>query len=308
MSEITEKIKKIATDIGFDKVGITAANQPEKSRFLDSWLKNNFHGTMQWMKLRRKQRLNINKLFPGAKSVICVAQNYYSPFEHSHERDKGKISRYAWGEDYHQIMKRKLKLLLQEIRNLDSTLNGRLCVDTAPIMEKLWAEKAGLGWQGKNTNLITREYGSWIFLGEIVVDRELVYDTPAENYCGSCQACLTACPTNAIVAPYVLDSRKCISYLTIEYRDRLIPANLRSKFDGWIFGCDICQNVCPWNKFRQPAKDKRFFPKQENVDPDIKDWVRMDEINFKNKFRKSPLLRTGWNNFIRNIKAVLQED
>jgi epoxyqueuosine reductase len=308
MSELTGKIKKIAADIGFDKIGITAAKQPEKSKFLEAWLKNNYDGTMEWMGLRKNQRLNIEEFFPGAKSIICIAQNYYSPFGHLHERDRGKISRYAWGEDYHRIMKKKLKLLLQQIQQIDSTLHGRLCVDTAPIMEKLWAEQAGIGWQGKNTNLISRDYGSWIFLGEIVVDKELSYDTPIEDYCGSCQACMEACPTTALVEPYVLDASKCISYLTIEYREDAIAEHFGSKLNQWIFGCDICQDVCPWNKFKQITNERHFFPKQWNVDPDLNEWVMMDEIDFRKKFKKSPLLRPGWINFIRNIKAALKKD
>ncbi len=308
MLELTGKIKKIGVDIGFDKIGISAAKQPEKSKLLEAWLKNNYDGTMKWMGLRKKQRSDIEEFLPGAKSIICVAQNYYTPHRHSQERNRGKISRYAWGEDYHRILKKKLKLFLQQIKQIDSTLNGRLCVDTAPIMEKLWAEQAGLGWQGKNTNLITRDHGSWIFLGEIVIDKELIYDIPIADHCGNCQACIQACPTNAIVAPYVLDARKCISYLTIEYPNDAIPEHLGSRLKQWIFGCDICQDVCPWNRFKRITKERHFFPKQWNVDPDLNEWIMMDEIGFKKKFKKSPVLRTGWKNFIRNIKAALPKD
>jgi len=304
MSDITSEIKKIGLDIGFDLVGITSAIQPSKSNNLEQWLKKGFAGTMHWISAYQEKRMNINEFFPGAKSIICVANNYYSPFFHSSEKNVGKISRYACGEDYHKIMKKKLKTYLQEIKKLEIGLEGRLCVDTAPIMEKLWAEQAGLGWQGKHTNLITKDFGSWVFLGEIIIDRELVYDTPMEDFCGSCQACLDACPTNAIVEPYVLDAQKCISYLTIEYWDKPIEKELKKNMNNWIFGCDICQDVCPWNKFAKNSKEKRYWPKESTLDFDLVELEKLDESMYKSKFKKSPVLRPGWENFQRNVKAV----
>lgn len=304
MRNINSEIKRIGRDLGFDKIGITSAIQPLKSKNLENWLKNGYAGSMEWMETYKHKRMNINELFPGAKSLICVAHNYYFPVFHSNGHNLGKISRYACGEDYHRVMKKKLKAYLQKIKEMDQGINGRLCVDTAPIMDKLWAEQAGLGWQGKNTNLITREYGSWVFLGEIIIDKDLDCDEPIGDFCGSCQACLDACPTDALIAPYVLDARKCISYLTIEFWDKSIPVDLQKNMNGWIFGCDVCQDVCPWNRFAKIAKEERYGPKENTLDFDISELERIDEAAYKNKFKKSPVLRPGWKNFQRNVKAV----
>ena len=304
MRKFTQEIKKIGIDLGFDKIGVSPATQPSKSKNLENWLKKGFSGTMHWMVTHKDKRMDLQKFFPGAKSVICVAHNYYTPFHHSNKKGKGKISRYACGEDYHKIMKKKLKTFLQEIKKLDKGLEGRISVDTAPIMEKLWAEQAGLGWQGKHTNLITKEYGSWVFIGEVVIDKELKYDIPMEEFCGSCQACLDACPTNAIVEPYVLDAKKCISYLTIEYRDKPIDKDLKKYMNSWIFGCDICQDVCPWNKFQQSSSENRYWPREDTLDFDLGKLENLDEGHYKMKFKKTPVLRSGWNNFKRNIRAV----
>ena len=303
MANLTSKIKKMAHDHGFDKVGITSVIQPEKSQFLENWLKKKYQGKMDWISRHKDKRGNIKNLYPDAQSVISVAYNYYSDFKHSSSTENGKISRYAWGEDYHKIMKKKLKRLLQDIKMLNPQINGRICVDTAPIMEKLWAEQAGLGWQGKHTNLITRDFGSWVFLGELIVDCRLEYDNPIGDYCGSCQACINACPTGAIVEPYQLDANKCISYLTIEYWDKPIPEEQKKNMNGWIFGCDICQDVCPWNRFSHDTSEKRFLPKEGNISPSLDEWSLMDETSYKRRFKKSPVLRTGFANFIRNIKA-----
>jgi epoxyqueuosine reductase len=304
MQKFTSEIKKIGLNIGFDKVGVTSARQPSKSINLENWLKNGYAGTMAWMATHSEKRMNIHALFPAAKSVICVAHNYFTPIYHSNMKNKGKISRYACGEDYHRVMKKKLKIYLEEIKKLDPELDGRICVDTAPIMEKLWAEQAGLGWQGKNTNLITKDYGSWVFLGEIIVNKELFYTDPTADFCGTCQACLDACPTRALVAPYVLDATKCISYLTIEYWDQPIDKNLEKKMDGWVFGCDICQDVCPWNKFRQNTLEDRYIPEENTIEFNLDDLEQLDEKTYKKKFKKSPVLRPGLKNFKRNIIAV----
>jgi len=307
MLKITSEIKKLGLELGFDKIGITSAIQPQKSKNLEMWLKNGYAGTMDWMANHQKKRMNIEELFPGAKSVICVAHNYFSSFHHSNKDKKGKISRYACGEDYHRIIKKKLKTYLDKIKELDPEISGRLCVDTAPIMEKLWAEQAGLGWQGKNTNLITREFGSWVFLGEIIIDKDLDSDIPIEDFCGSCQACLDACPTQAIVSPYVLDARKCISYLTIEFWDKPIPDNLKENMNNWIFGCDICQDVCPWNKFAKNSNENRYRPREDKIEFDLSELEKLDEVMYKNKFKKSPVLRPGLKNFQRNVRAVKKQ-
>jgi len=304
VKNFTSEIKKIGLKLGFDIIGISSAVQPPKSKNLEIWLTRGFSGTMQWMTSRQEIRVDIQKFLPGAKSIICVAHNYYSPFQHSHKKGYGKISRYACGDDYHKIMKKKLKMYLREIKKLDNNLEGKICVDTAPLMEKLWAEQAGLGWQGKHTNLITRDYGSWVFLGEIVIDKELIYDKPIEDFCGNCQSCIDACPTNAIVEPYVLDAQKCISYLTIEYWDKPIDKDLRKKMNNWIFGCDICQDVCPWNKFKKNSSENCYWPRENTLEFDLVTLGKLNENSYKKKFKNSPVLRPGLKNFKRNVRAA----
>jgi epoxyqueuosine reductase len=305
MQDLTLQIKELAYRTGFHKVGVTAAQQPNKSEMLSRWLGMNYHGTMKWMQDYADKRQDIQKLMPGARSVICVAHNYFTQEKHSQNPSHGKISRYAWGKDYHKVMNKKLKALLLEIKKLDSHIHGRLCVDTAPVMDKLWAEQAGIGWQGKHSNVITREYGSWVFLGEIIIDKELEYDQPAQDMCGSCSLCIQACPTGAIIQPYVIDATRCISYLTIEFWDKPIPDSLASKMDNWIFGCDICQDVCPWNRFQKETDEQAYSPRHDMITPDLATLVKMDEIEYRRKFKNSPVFRPKWKNFIRNITTVL---
>ena len=235
----------MALELGFHKVGIVPAEAlAAESRALSGWLTRGFHGGMGWMERDPEKRTDPGLILPGAKSVVALALNYYTPNQHKPDTHYGKISRYAWGDDYHDVVKEKLDRLLQSIRNEEPSANGKVCVDTAPIMDKAWAARAGLGWIGKSSNLITKEHGSWVFLGEIVLDIELDYDTDIEtDHCGSCTACLDACPTNAITEPYVVDSRKCISYGTIELRDESLPEEMAKNLNGWIYGCDICQDV-----------------------------------------------------------------
>jgi epoxyqueuosine reductase len=306
MKYLSDTIKEFARELGFHKVGITTASQPPKSKYLREWLDNGFHGKMTWMEKNKVVRLDIQKIFPKARSVICVAHNYYTSPLLSPDKEYAKISRYAWGVDYHKIMKKKLKKLLDNIKKYDSAINGRICVDSAPILEKLWAEQAGLGWQGKNTNLITRDFGSWVFLGELIVDADLEYDQPGKDFCGKCQACVDACPTSALLYPYVLDARRCISYLTIEYWDEPIPKYLAKKMDNWVFGCDICQEVCPWNRFQKNSDEERYLPLQSNEQPILNNLAQINEQEYKQRFKKSPILRPGWKNFVRNIKTVLK--
>lgn len=301
---LTNAIKKELKQAGFHKIGITSANDPPQNTLLEKWLIKEYHGEMKWMEKHKEKRKFVHQFFPGAKSVISVAHNYYSPEEHSNNPLVAKISRYAWGEDYHKIMKKKLKNAFIGIKKR-AKINGRVCVDTAPIMEKLWAEQAGIGWQGKHTNIISKEFGSWIFLGEIIIDKELIYDQPIEDFCGSCTKCIDYCPTDAITEPYVLDATKCISYLTIEYWDRPIPAELGIKMQNWVFGCDICQDVCPWNKFAKATDEKRYFPNKINLYPDLKELANITEKEYKTRFKKSPVSRPGWKNFVRNVDAVL---
>lgn len=301
MQLTAQKIKQLAMDAGFQKVGISSADQPAQSKFLEDWLTQNYHGTMTWMETHKEKRLDIKQLYPEARSVISVAHNYYSPQERQQNSRVAKISRYAWGQDYHKIIKKKLKILLKEIKSLDQDIDGRICVDTAPIMEKIWAQKSGLGWQGKHTNLITKDFGSWVFLGEIILDKELDYDLPATDMCGTCSRCMEACPTQAIVAPYKLDATQCIAYLTIEYWDKPIPQKFSGKFERYVFGCDICQEVCPWNRFRQETETAEYHPAEDNLNPEFEELLNLSEPEFRRRFKKSPVMRTGWKNFIRNL-------
>ena len=306
MLNLTSKIKEVVRSHGFHKVGITTASQPESTLLLEDWLKNNYHGEMTWMDKWKQKRMNIQDFFPGAKSVICVAHNYYSVAQNKNSDQDYKISRYARGHDYHNIMKKKLKSILIKIKSIDPEIDGRLAVDTAPIMEKVWATQAGLGWQGKHSNLITKEFGSWVFLGEIITNKNLIPDKPVQNFCGTCQACIEACPTKAIVKPYVVDARKCISYLTIEYRHKAISQTLQSKMNGWIFGCDICQDVCPWNRFQKQTDEYEYIPIKENTDIDVRALMKLDKEDFKKRFKKSPVLRAGWKDFQRNVKVAMK--
>jgi len=293
-----------ALNMGFDKVGIAGAKALPKSSYLDEWLNKGYHGEMKWMENYLDKRRDVCELVPGAKSVIVVAHNYYTPYQHSNNKSRGKISRYAWGEDYHKIIKKRLKKLLLEIKQYDPEIEGRLFVDTAPIQEKLWAQKAGIGWQGKNTNVISMNLGSWFFLGELVINRELIYDEPGKNHCGKCNACINACPTQAL-EPYRLDARKCISCLTIELRNKPIPSEFSSNLNNWIFGCDICQDVCPWNRTAVETNERNYFPAEGNVRPVLEQLLNMTESKYKNRFRKSPVSRAGYQAFIRNVKLAL---
>ena len=303
-SQLTMQIKKQVVASGFHKVGIAAARPLDKSIHLNEWLKTKKHGTMNWMETNIEKRMDVTKLYPEARSVISVAHNYYTDYQHSNDPGKGKISRYAWGKDYHKIIKKKLKNLLKEIQTLDDSIEGRIFVDTAPIQDKLWAQEAGIGWQGKNTNIITREMGSWIFLGEIVINKELEYDQPAIDFCGSCTACIDACPTDALES-YKIDATKCLSYLTIEYWDQSIPKEFESKMNNWVFGCDICQDVCPWNKFAVETDEPGYQPEKGNISPDLSELNQLSEDQFKKRFSKSPVYRAKYNNFIRNVRTVI---
>lgn len=304
MTLTAAKIKSILLDHGFDKVGITAAEALPGADHLERWLENGFHGTMDWMERWQEKRRDVLQLAPWAKSVVSVAQNYYTPQKHSAEKQTAKISRYAWGQDYHKIIKKKLKQALVEMKEADPQLEGRLCVDTAPIMDKLWAQKAGIGWQGKHTNIITREMGSWVFLGELILNMAFEYDLPATDHCGSCTACIEACPTDAIVEPYVLDGSRCISYLTIEYRGKELPDEFKGKMDNWAFGCDICQDVCPWNRFAVETAEQRYQPEDGNVTPAISELENLSAADFKKRFKKSPVSRTGWDGLKRNARFL----
>ena len=259
---------------------------------------------MSWMKTRSEERRNIYKYSPEAKSVISLSMNYFTG-NSSTNKNIGKISNYAWGDDYHQIIKPRLYELLNSIKSKQPNTKGVVCVDTSPVMEKTWAQIGGLGWIGKHTNLITRDYGSWIFLGEVLLNIELEYDMPfIEDLCGSCTACMDACPTNAFPKPYVLDASKCISYLTIEHRGDL-PIEMENKLSGWIYGCDICQEVCPWNiKFSQNSKELSFEPRSNLQERSLTEWEQLTQEEYRTLFKNSAVKRTKLKGLKRNIDAV----
>lgn len=307
MQSLTEQIKEQAFRLGFCGVGIARASRldDEASR-LQEWLLRGYHGTMKWMESNFEKRADPRTILPDAKSVIAVALNYYTDVRHSADVNTGKISRYAWGNDYHAVVTEKLQSLLDHIRSLEPAACGKIYVDTGPVMDKVWAQRAGIGWEGKHTNVITPDVGSWVFLGEIIVNQALEYDEPAADHCGSCTLCIEACPTQAIVAPYVLDANLCISYLTIEHRGE-IAEELGDKFDRWIYGCDICQDVCPWNhKFSQPTSEREFFPRPNTAAPDVNACTKMTQAEFSEQFKKSPIKRAKLSGLKRNAKLVLR--
>lgn len=303
---LTGFIKEKARELGFSKVGIARADAlTEEGARLTEWLSQGYQGTMAWMQKDPEKRADVRRIVPGATSVISVALNYYIPANHSNADEKGKISRYAWGDDYHVVMRPRIQSLIDCIKSENPDVRSAVYVDTGPVLDKAWAVRAGIGWLGKHTNVITKEYGSWVFLGEIILDVELEYDEPIPDFCGSCTACIEACPTSAIVEPYVLDSTKCISYLTIENKED-IPEKFKSKLANWVYGCDICQDVCPWNRFQQPTEEMAFRPREENIAPDLHALSVITEEEFSRRFRRSPVKRTKRKGLVRNANAVLE--
>lgn len=304
-----ENIKDCALRIGFSKVGIAKAGKlEEEGDRLLAWLGKRYHAGMNWMERHERKRSDPREILPSARSIISVALNYYDRTPHSQRDTSGKISRYAWGDDYHGIVEGKLNQLLDWILREFPGTQGKVYVDTGPVMDKAWAQRAGVGWQGKHTNVITQEFGSWVFLGEIITDIELQPDQPAMDHCGSCTLCIDACPTDAIVEPYVVDSNRCISYLTIEHRGD-IDGSLAEQFANWIYGCDICQDVCPWNeKFSQECREHAFAPREWNIEPDLLSMAEMTQEEFTSRFKGSPIKRTKHSGLIRNVNAVLSHN
>ncbi len=306
VSSRSEEIKSKAAELGFAKVGIVRAEKlgGDAERFA-RWLDRGFHGEMAWLSRDPEKRSDPRLIFPEAKSVIVVAMNYFTPHEHEHDPEKGKISRYAWGDDYHDVLKERLRALLDWIRVERPEAEGKVCVDTAPMMEKAWAVRAGLGWIGKHSNLITKDHGSWVFIGEILLNLELDYDADiVDDHCGTCTACLDACPTNAIVEPYVVDSRKCISYATIELRTDELPTEIASDLNGWLYGCDICQDICPWNRFEKPTDESRFEPRNAETSLPLDAVEQMTHENYVERFRRSAMKRTKLSGLKRNASAL----
>ena len=297
-------IKEKAIELGFHKVGIAKAAKTKKEQErLDEWLDQKKHADMEWIENRKSERGNIFNYFSEAKTVISLGMNYYVGKGQSDLTSDFKFSNYAWGDDYHLVIKSKLFSLLEFIKNKKPNVKGLVCVDTAPIMEKVWAQRAGLGWQGKHTNLISTDFGSWLFLGEIIIDFELEPDDPfTKDLCGSCTACIDACPTHAL-GEYELDSGKCISYLTIEHRGDFIEGH--DDLDGWIYGCDICQEVCPWNiSFSKISEEKHFEPRTDIINNTDQKWLEIDQEKFSTTFKKSAAKRTKLMGLKRNIKSV----
>lgn len=295
-------IKAEAKRLGFLSCGISKADfLHEEAPRLEKWLKNGFHGQMNYMENHFDKRLDPRLLVDDAKSVISLLLNYYpNQFQN---QDSYKISKYAYGEDYHYVIKDKLKTLLFFIQENIGEVAGRAFVDSAPVLDKAWAAKSGLGWVGKHSNLLTQKTGSFYFIAELILDLDLLYDTPTTDHCGTCTACIDACPTEAIVAPYIVDGSKCISYFTIELKDNL-PNEMKGKFDDWMFGCDVCQDVCPWNRFSTPNEEASFQPNSEVLSFSKKDWHEITEETFRKVFQKSAVKRTKFEGLKRNINFL----
>ena len=298
-SNYSKIIKSESKRLGFLSCGISKAGfLEEEAPRLENWLNNQMNGQMSYMENHFDKRLNPTLLVDDAKSVISLLLNYY-PSEIQNE-DSYKISKYSYGQDYHHVIKEKLKELLHFIQTEIGEVSGRAFVDSAPVLDKAWAAKSGLGWVGKNSNLITQKVGSFYFIAELIIDLELDYDTPTTDHCGSCTACLDACPTEAIVAPYVVDGSKCISYFTIELKENL-PQEMKGKFDDWMFGCDVCQDVCPWNRFSKPHNEPLFQPNPDILNFSKADWEEITVDTFQKVFKNSAVKRTKYDGLLRNI-------
>lgn len=297
-------IKAEAQRLGFMACGIAKAGfLEEEAPRLEKWLKNNYHGEMQYMENHFDKRLDPRLLVDHAKSVISLTLNYFTA-EKQQDHTAPRISKYAYGKDYHLVIKEKLKALLDFIHEEIGEVHGRCFVDSAPVLDKAWAQKSGLGWRGKNANLISRQSGSFFFIAELIVDLELDYDTPfANDHCGSCTRCIDACPTDAIIAPYTVDGSRCISYLTIELKNE-IPAHFKGKMENWMFGCDICQDVCPWNRFAIPHQETAFQPNEGLMELKQADLVELTDEVFKKIFKDSPVKRTKYSGLKRNIEFL----
>ncbi len=300
----TITIKNISSQLGFDYCGIAkAAKLDDDANRLENWLNKGMHGKMQYMENYFDQRIDPTLLVHGAKSVITLLYNYY-PTE-KQESHSPQIAKYAYGNDYHEVIREKLKHLLTRFKAEVGNINGRGFVDSAPVLERAWATKSGLGWVGKNGNLINKQMGSFFFIATLIVDIDLVYDAPfAKDYCGTCTKCIDACPTHAILENKVVDGSKCISYYTIELKDSLLPQKMKDQFANWMFGCDVCQDVCPWNRFSKPNTEKQFSPLTQILHFNTHDWEEMTEESFKIIFKNSPLKRSKYAGIKRNLRFL----
>ncbi len=304
-AELTRLIKEESRRLGFDAVGVATAGEIGE-RQLRRWLQSRFHGRMAYMERHFEKRVDPRALVPGARSVVSLALNYTHPYRLPYgEPERAAISRYASGDDYHEVVRERCKRLFDYVQGLVPEVRGRYYVDTGPVLDKAWGQRAGIGWIGKHTNLLAkRRLGSWFFLGELILDLELEPDAPAADHCGSCTRCIEACPTDAIVAPYVLDSRRCISYLTIELRED-IPEQFRPGMDNLVFGCDVCQDVCPWNRKAEEGREKALAPRAENRAPRLDELAGLTPEEFSRRFRRSAVKRTKWRGLMRNVAVAL---
>lgn len=301
VSTYSNFIKKTAVQLGFDFCGIAKAiHLSDDARRLEGWLNKGMHGNMKYMENHFDLRVDPQKLVPGAKSVITLLLNYYP--EEKQPAGLPKISKYAYGQDYHEVIREKINIFYALLQDEVGEIHGRGFVDSAPVLERAWAQKSGLGWIGKNANLLTKQQGSWFFIATLIVDLELEADENKVNdYCGSCTKCIDSCPTDAILPGRVVDGSKCISYFTIELKDALIPDNMKGRFDNWAFGCDICQDVCPWNSFAKPTKELKFTPLPAVFNFSSADWEELTEEKFKKVFANSPIKRTKFKGIKRNL-------
>ena len=302
---LTDKIKIEAEKLGFFKIGFTRPESLDGGKFLKDWINDGFGAEMKWIEKSFDKRINPKMLYPEVKTIISTAISYFFEIGQRYAPETGKISRHALGDDYHIVVKEKLKKLFNYIKKEEKSADGKIFVDSSPVTEKIWAVKGGIGWMGKNSLLITREAGSWIFLGEIFLNIELNIDKPnLQDFCGKCKKCIDVCPTGAIVKPRIVNAEKCISYLTIEHKGE-IPESLKPKIGSWIYGCDICQEVCPWNKFSTATTEKRFFPKQMNLNINLNEFYNISEKEFNQRFQFSPIRRLKLTGFKRNVRIAL---
>jgi epoxyqueuosine reductase len=301
-------VKDKARQFGFDFCGIAAANRlDDDARRLEAWLNKGYHGKMAYMENHFELRIDPRKLVPGARSVITLLKNYYpekKPVDHA-----PRIAKYAWGKDYHEVIRSQLNDFLVELRSVIGEIQGRGFVDSAPVLERTWAQKSGLGWIGKNGNLINKSSGSFFFIATLITDLDLQADDPfAKDFCGSCTRCIDACPTEAILPNKTIDGSRCISYYTIELKDALLPNEMKGKFENWAFGCDTCQDVCPWNRFSTPNHDPAFNPLPAILELSTQEWMEMSEETFRTSFRHSALRRTKWSGIQRNLRFIQKDN
>lgn len=302
--EHTELIKREAHRLGFMSCGVAKAMPlDDDARRLEQWLSNGYNGSMKYMESHFELRTDPTKLVPGAKSVVTLLLNYFPSQVQS--ANAPKISKYSWGIDYHYVIRDKLNQLINWVNTNIGQIEGRGFVDSAPVLERSWAQRSGLGWIGKNANLLTKGSGSFFFIATLITDLELDYDAPfATDHCGTCTKCIDACPTDAITVPGVVDGSKCISYFTIELKEAMIPTEYHEQLDGWMFGCDVCQDVCPWNRFSKPNTEPAFTPINEILNLSTAEWQAMSEEQFRKIFKKSPLKRSKWTGIQRNLSAI----